>query len=164
MSRQTTSYNTTTSGLDATIQQPLDSTGDTSRQQPPGSVHEVWRHHDKISQLFASLFMIERCQLPGLRHLFKVDEGSSVQTLCVTVFAVCLSTLCWTILNDRHQNERRRWTGRYRNWRLQSWHGVLFSDEFLDDAFSKLFSVYCVVKNATVCVSGCLYTGLSKIA
>ena len=33
------------------------------------------QHHDKIAVLFASIFMIERCQLLVLHQLFKVDEG-----------------------------------------------------------------------------------------
>ena len=33
------------------------------------------RHHDKIAVLFASIFVIGRCQLLGLHHPFKVDEG-----------------------------------------------------------------------------------------
>ena len=28
-----------------------------------------------------------------------------------------------------HRNERWRWAGRYRHWRLQCWDGVLFSEE-----------------------------------
>ncbi|XP_041374173.1 alpha-1,6-mannosyl-glycoprotein 2-beta-N-acetylglucosaminyltransferase-like [Gigantopelta aegis] len=87
------------SGLDATIQQSLDSIGDTSRQEPPGTVHvqanDVFRHHNKIAILFASIFVIKRCQLPGLHQLFKVDEGLSAQILCVAVFA-----LLGCVLND----------------------------------------------------------------
>ena len=30
-------------------------------------------------------------------------------------------------LTDRHRNERQRWAGRYRHWRLQRWRGVLYS-------------------------------------
>ena len=50
-SRSTTCYNTTTSSLDVTIQQSLDSTGDISRQEPPGTVlvqaNNILQHHDK---------------------------------------------------------------------------------------------------------------------
>lgn len=33
------------------------------------------------------------------------------------------------ILTDRHRNARFDWANRHRNWRLQQWHGVVFSDE-----------------------------------
>ena len=61
------------------------STGDSGKQEPPGTVHDqdndVLRHLDKIAILFASIFVTERCQLPGLHQLFKVDEGLSADCL-----------------------------------------------------------------------------------
>ena len=45
------------------------------------------QRHDKITILLASIFVIERGQL-GLHPLYKVDEGLSAQTLCVTVLVL----------------------------------------------------------------------------
>ena len=71
-SRQTTSYNTTTSGLDATIQQSLDSTGDTSRQQPSGTVHVQANDSGldaTIQQSLDSRGDTSRQQPPGTVHV-----------------------------------------------------------------------------------------------
>ena len=58
------------------IQQSLDSTGDTSREEPPvkAQTNDVLWHHNKIAILFASIFVIECCQLPGLNQLFKDND------------------------------------------------------------------------------------------
>ena len=68
--------------------------------------------------------MIERCQRPGLRQLFRVDEGSSapVRYRLRSAGRRACRARDGTILTDRHRNERRR-------WKLQRWHGVSFSDE-----------------------------------
>ena len=60
-----------------------------------------------------------------------VDEGLSAQTVCRIGHSAGLRALklyIGHILTDRHRNERRHWAGRYRYWRLQRWHGVLFSN------------------------------------
>ena len=117
-----------------TIQQSLDSTRDTSRQEPSGTVHVqanyMLQHHDKIAILFASIFVIERCRLPGQGQLKVI----SADTVCRPLRSAGLRVQRpgkGPILTGRHRNERRRWAGRYRHRRLQRWHGVLFSDESL---------------------------------
>ena len=77
--------------------------------------HHVLRYHDEIAILFASSF--------------RGDDALSAHTLCVAVCALPGGPHVGPTLTDRHRNERRRWAGRYRHWRLQRWHGVLFPDE-----------------------------------
>ena len=112
-SRPTTSYNTTTSSLDTTIQQSLDSTGDTSGQEPPGTVHV------QVNDARSNAASCQDCTICS----------DTVRRRLRSAGLRARRPHVGTVLTDRHRNERRRWTGRYRHWWLQRWHGVLFSDE-----------------------------------
>ena len=95
---------------------------DNNQQGPSMSRQTTCYHTTRSPYYFGSISVIERCQLPVLHQLFKVDEGLPDGLRARRPYA-------GPILADRHRNERRRWTGRYRHCRLQCWHGVIFSGE-----------------------------------
>ena len=111
------------SSLDTTIQHPLHSTRVTSRLEVPGSTHmqanDVLRHNVRFATLFASVLVIEPRQAPVVHQPPKADDA-----VCRRVRSPGLRARrphVGPVRTDRHRNERPRWAGSYRHWRLQRW-------------------------------------------
>ena len=115
------------SGLDATIQQSLDSIGYDSRREPPGTVRVQDNDTTTTSPYcLPPSWWSNAASYQDCTKLFRVDSGRrrrlwvSPSSLCWTA---CSPTLCW-ICPD-WSNECRLWAGRCRHWRSQRWRDVL---------------------------------------